>query len=212
MASSWQKFIVPVNAHFRSNRGKVIREIFPDIEEATILDLGGSLHFWECVGIKPKNLTILNVSVDRITQDAQESNDVTMQVYDGATIPYPNQHFDILVCNSVIEHIQPEDRANIASEIHRVAKRHYIQTPAYEFPIEPHFIAPFIHWLPRSIGRWLACYSLYAFLSPYGRNDVIGYFNSTKLLTRKEMCGLFPWLGIKAESFMGLRKSHIAIN
>jgi hypothetical protein len=54
-----------------------------------------------------------------------------------------DQEYDIAFSNSVIEHVGDWERqAAFASEIRRVGKNLWIQTPAKECPIEPHYLAP----------------------------------------------------------------------
>ena len=208
----WHKFIHPVTKHFRQKRGKFLKSTFPDITAWRICDLGGSRHFWEKIaidGLPRKNITIYNISADetqgRVTAS---SNEIKIILYDGKKIPATDGEFDLLVCNSVFEHVLPEDRALLALEMKRVARYIFVQTPAYSFPIEPHFIMPFVHWLPRKLGFWLVHFSPWRLLSRPTPETISSYWWGTKLLTKREMQSLFPTESIQYEKFFGVTKSY----
>ncbi len=70
----------------------------------------------------------------------------------GSRFPYGDSAFDIVISNHVIEHA--EDQAGHLAEIFRVLKPGgicYIATPNRNFPIEPHYRIPLIHYLPEDI-------------------------------------------------------------
>jgi SAM-dependent methyltransferase len=68
-------------------------------------------------------------------------------------LPFSDQEFDLAYANSVIEHIAPGRREAFASEVRRVARGWWVQTPAVSFPIEPHALLPGAHWLPLPLRR-----------------------------------------------------------
>lgn len=69
---------------------------------------------------------------------------------------FSDQSFDMVVCNSVIEPIENWlDMRITANEAKRVGKRSWIQTPAFGFPVEQHFLLPVIHWLADPFLVWL---------------------------------------------------------
>jgi SAM-dependent methyltransferase len=68
-------------------------------------------------------------------------------------LPFADNEFDLAYANSVIEHIPVNRRAAFASEVRRVARAWYVQTPAMSFPIEPHSLLPGAHWLPMSLRQ-----------------------------------------------------------
>jgi ubiquinone/menaquinone biosynthesis C-methylase UbiE len=74
---------------------------------------------------------------------------VTMIVGDARDLSmFADQSFDMVICNSVIEHVGNWlDMRVAANEARRVGKRGWFQAPAFEFPLEQHFLLPFIHWL-----------------------------------------------------------------
>ena len=96
-----------------------------------------------------------------------------------AGLPFADDEFDLAYCSSVIEHIAPPQRAAFAAELRRVARGWYVQTPAFSFPIEPHALLPFAHWLPHAVRR------------PYWRLGVAGAWEEIELLRRAEMRALF---------------------
>ncbi len=77
----------------------------------------------------------------------------SFEIYDGSVIPRPDGYYDLLLCNSVLEHVPLEQRAALSAEMARVGRQLFVQTPAKGFLIDPHFIMPLVHWVPRDVGR-----------------------------------------------------------
>ncbi len=113
-------------------------------------------------------------------------------------LPFADGAFDLAYSSSVVEHLDPADRAAYAAELRRVARGWWVQTPAYSFPIEPHALLPFAHWLPPAARR------------PYWRLGAAGSWEDIALLRRGDLAALFPGATIEAERLGGLAKSWIA--
>jgi SAM-dependent methyltransferase len=94
-------------------------------------------------------------------------------------LPFADEQFDLVYSSSVIEHVAPAKRAAFAAELRRVARGFYVQTPAFSFPIEPHALLPFAHWLPSALRR------------PYWRLGAAGEWEDISLLRRAELEALF---------------------
>jgi SAM-dependent methyltransferase len=115
--------------------------------------------------------------VDRVPRPQYPGPLVVADVLAG--LPFADGEFDLAYCSSVIEHIAPAERAAFAAELRRVARGWYVQTPAFSFPLEPHALLPFAHWLPVALRR------------PYWRLGVAGEWEHIELLRRAEMTALF---------------------
>lgn len=96
-----------------------------------------------------------------------------------AGLPFAENQFDLVYCSSVIEHVPPRRRAAFASEVCRVGRGWFVQTPARSFPIEPHSLLPGAHWLPPRVRR------------PYWRLGAAGSWEDISLLSRRELEALF---------------------
>ncbi len=119
---------------------------------------------------------------------------------DARSLPFDDGEFDVAYSNSLIEHLPPSDRPVVAAEVDRVGRRLFVQTPNRWFPVEPHALLPFVHWLPRSIGRRL------------WKLGVTGEpFDDIRLLTAGELQKLFPDAEIVRERVGPLTKSLIAV-
>jgi SAM-dependent methyltransferase len=94
-------------------------------------------------------------------------------------LPFADDEFDLVYCSSVIEHVPPPRRAAFAAELRRIGRGWFVQTPAYSFPIEPHALLPFAHWLPPAMRR------------PYWRLGAAGEWEQISLLRRREIERLF---------------------
>lgn len=209
--STWYKLLKPALKHFRTKRALSIKQRYPQIESMDVLDLGGSVHFWEEIEaiLKPKSVVIMNIAADSQSASGSGSTKDFARVvlYDGKRIPYDDQSVDLLICNSVIEHVPPADRAELVAEIQRVAKRYVLQTPANEFPLEPHLVVPLIHWMPRSLARKLVPISPMALLN--GKQRAYEMFDEVYLLDKIEVGSLFPHKEVVRERFLGLTKSYL---
>jgi hypothetical protein len=126
----------------------------------------------------------------------------------------PDRSYDILFSNSVIEHVGDWPRQQqFAAEARRVGRALWVQTPAYECPIEPHYMTPFIHYFPpsfqRKIARWFTVWGL---IERPNREQVEAMVGSIRLLRKAEMSRLFPDCEIITERLLWLiPKSYIAI-
>lgn len=209
----WVAFVDALSGRFRRRRSRILRERCPDLPRLRVLDLGGSRHFWEQMpeDMIPADLTLLNIEDDGSARShTGRLQHLKVELYDGTRIPYPDGHFDVLICNSVIEHVPPAQRAHFCSEVRRVCKRYFIQTPAYAFPIEPHFVLPAIHWLPRPVGRRFIRFGLWALLSRPTPEKMQSYFDNTHLLRARDMRALLPDAHLVRERLFGFTKSYTA--
>jgi SAM-dependent methyltransferase len=76
--------------------------------------------------------------------------EVRFVVADGRDLPFPDGAFEIGFSNAVIEHVgSREDQARLVAELLRTCRRVFIATPNAGFPVDPHTLLPFVHWLPR---------------------------------------------------------------
>lgn len=212
--SVWHRIIHPITHSFRRRRGRFMLKYFPEIGHQKICDLGGSIHFWDKLGlpVPDEHITIYNVTSEE-TQGMHPVSQrrIDVRLYDGKRIPVPDRFFDLLVCNSVLEHVPPGQRAALAAEMRRVARSVFCQTPARSFPIEPHFLMPFVHWLPRRLGFLAVHVSPWRLLSRPAASTIREYWWGTELLDKREVEGLFPGALVIPERVLGLTKSYYVV-
>jgi hypothetical protein len=121
--------------------------------------------------------------------------------------------FDLVHSNSVIEHVGGWERMQaMAHESARVGKNVYLHTPYVWFPIEPHFLTPFLHWLPLSTRSWIACrFALGNWPRARSFDEAIKAQLSSALLDKRMVESLMPKAEIHFERVLGFPKSLIAI-
>ena len=172
-----------------------------------ILDIGGSALNWSLIPIRPR-LTVVNLL--RPTKDDKE---LTWVVGDGRHLPFKNNQFDIAYSNSVIEHLSnSENQRTFAAEVARVAKLYYVQTPNRWFPIEPHLLAPVIHFFPKSLQKHLLRnFTIWGLVTRPSREKCREFLAEVRLLDRQHMRLFFPDAQLVSERFFGLPKSIIAM-
>lgn len=114
-------------------------------------------------------------------------------------LPFDDDAFDLAYSSSVVEHVAPARREAFAGEVRRVGRGWWVQTPAFGFPVEPHAVLPFAHWLPARARRAYWRLGASAIWEP-----------DLRLLRRAELEALFGATVI-AERLGPLVKSWIAL-
>lgn len=194
----------------------MIDEISVNSGSVNIIDIGGTEQYWEII---PNNyLTDRNVKITIVNLPGNivaEDHDQFSFIYaDGCDLAlYDDESFQIAHSNSVIEHVGDWDRmVQFAKELSRVSNRYFVQTPNFWFPIEPHCMTPFFHWLPKPIRIWLL---LHFQLGHWGKasstDQAVRTVESARLLNKKMVQELFSDADVLCERFLGMAKSFIAI-
>ena len=176
-----------------------------------ILDIGGLPRAWQGVPIQSE-ITILNIEpINEYEATFLQPNHIAV-IGDGTRLPFADQSFDLVYSNSVIEHLGTwEKQQAFAAEACRVGRGYWIQTPAKEFPIEPHYFGPFIHWFSKPIQkRLLRNFTLWGWLGRPDENELDYVLAELRLLTLREFRQLFQDGRMWVERVLGLPKSYTA--
>jgi SAM-dependent methyltransferase len=193
-------FQKPIRKYFQKKRFKNFSSDYGSCK--TILDVGGGRNTWDVLG-RSAGITILNILPPK------DTGGFTYVQASACDIPFPDKSFDLAFSNSAIEHVgSEENQFKFASEMLRVGKRIYCQTPSRLFPIDPHLSAPFLHWLPTSwlTPRFLRYFTLNGWLlgKPY-QYDVTW-------ISKRKLKKMFPGCKITTERFLLLPKSFTVTN
>lgn len=178
--------------------------------QTRVLDVGGSPLIWQFASVRPR-LTFLNLPSALVP--ACPADQVGA---DGRMLPFPDQSFDIVFSNSVIEHVGfKEDQNRFANEVARVGRAYWVQTPNRRFPVELHVMLPLVHYFPKALqSAILKRFSIWEKLAHPTREQrafyIDHFLNELNLLDRRALQELFPAARILSEPFLGLAKSIIA--
>lgn len=172
-----------------------------------ILDVGGTPTFWRVIGFSLPNVSVTLLNRTAATAD---SDTVTSVIGDARDMrEFADRQFDVVFSNSVIEHVGTyEDQRAMASEVRRIGRRYFVQTPNRRFPIEPHFLFPGFQFLPVSLrAGLLARHDLGWYTKAESYEAALQEVTSIRLLSEKEFRRLFPDGRLYKERFFGLTKS-----
>ncbi|HXY08560.1 MAG TPA: class I SAM-dependent methyltransferase [Terriglobales bacterium] len=202
--STTDRILWAVAAYFRRKRFKEFEKFLAGIE--TIIDFGGTPSIWTSIG--RRGVVLLNLD------EQPAPADFLVVKGDARNTSFPDLSFDLAFSNSTLEHVGTwEDQRAFASELCRVGKRIYCQTPACRFFFEPHYFTPFVDWCQFLLKHyWFVRYCTYYGLKwKPSRGQVKDFQSHLRLLTFSEMQRLFPNCEIRKERFLGMTKAYIAI-
>lgn len=137
----------------------LIKSVYEKKGRVLVADIGGTEEYWNIIPADflenhSVEITIINLP-DIQTKNAHGVFKFVAADACNLSI-FKDQYFDIAHSNSVIEHVGDwSQMIKFSREIKRIAQNYFIQTPNYWFPIEPHYMTPFFHWLPKPIKIWL---------------------------------------------------------
>ncbi len=195
---------------------EMIKSVFNEHGYVKIIDVGGTEPYWNIV---PKQyfdeykIQVLIVNLPGAVM-LEDHGSFVFAATDGCDLAdFGDKSFHIGHSNSVVEHVGDWGRmVQFAKEISRVSQKLFVQTPNYWFPIEPHFMTPFFHWLPKPIRIWLV---LHLQLGHFGKattvDEAVQIVESARLLNRAMLQELFKDAHILTEKVFWLPKSFIAV-
>ncbi len=195
----------------------LINEAYEKYGFVNIIDMGGTRRYWKI--LPEEYLSKYNIKINIVNFSSEIDGEPDEEFFsylvgnccDLADIS--DNHYHIAHSNSVIEHVGTwEKMKKFASEMERVAEKYYVQTPNFWFPIEPHCMIPFFHWLPRltrvyllqnmNVGKWSRCKDI---------DKAVYTIDSAQLINKKMFGYLFPSADKSTEKFFLLPKSLLAI-
>jgi len=209
-----------IGSKLRIKRAKrlveLIESTFNEHGLVNIVDIGGWEFYWKIVPEKVLSqnnvkITIVNIFTDKTPENHGIFNFINA---DGCHLScFNDKSFHIAHSNSVVEHVGNWNRMKLfANEIMRVSEKYYVQTPNYWFPIEPHVVCPFFHWLPRPIQLLLLLkFQLGFHTKATSVNEAMEIIDDATLLNKTMFKALFVDARIITEWFLFLPKSLIAI-
>lgn len=175
-----------------------------------ILDIGGTVNFWEKMGgIDNNNFKITLFNLEK--EEVNVSNIKSLKGELDDLNNFENEQFDIVFSNSTIEHLfNLNNQKSMAGEIRRIGKKYFIQTPNKYFPIEPHFLFPFFQFFPLGLKVWLLRnFNLGWRKRQKNKSEALKSVTEIKLLSKKDLKKLFPEGEIWKERFFGFTKSLV---
>jgi hypothetical protein len=202
---------------FRAQRFRLFKEIVDEVlakkDSCRVLDIGGTHEYWDSFGeeidfrrvqVSLLNLTVPKMNSPKLIAFAGDARNISQ---------FEDFSFDVVHSNSVIEHVgRWADMVSMAKEVRRLAKRHFVQTPYFWFPVEPHARFPLLHWMPESWRYRIIMKRKCGFWQKQDNvGDATSAIQSSLLLDKKQFQFLFPDSKIVSERAFGLTKSLIAI-
>ena len=214
-------------ARARGRRAALFRDMFNLDADTRVLDLGGGpgIHIHSVLQgtlVRPSNVCIADISAEALERGRADFGYVPMLLDESGRLPFEDGSFDVVYCSSVIEHVTVPKREvwdvrsgrefrerafshqrAFAREIERVGRQYFVQTPYRWFVLEAHSWLPFLSWLPRR-----AMLPVLKFARRFWpRRTQPDWY----LLNKRELASLFEGAEIRAEKWMGLTKSIMAV-
>jgi hypothetical protein len=145
----------PIHGRLRAQRSDLAVRIMQPAPSMSLLDIGGAAGYaGEYDKLRSLFRRVLVVNLDAGNEKALLPN-VEFEVADGCALPYPDESFDWVFSNAVIEHVGDRRKQEaFAREMQRVARiGYFLATPNKHFFLDPHTYFPFYHLLPEGMQR-----------------------------------------------------------
>jgi hypothetical protein len=199
-----------LGARQRARRWRWLTQTFPDLDQMTVIDLGGQLSTWHRAPVRAKHVHVVNLTKPPTELPSWAEVDRG----DACALPehIRSRRYDLVFSNSVLEHVGGhERRLRFADTVHALSGAHWVQTPYRYFPIEPHWLVPGLQFLPVALRASIAYRWPLAYTPGRGKAAVLSTVLWTDLVDRTQMRVYFPDSRLRAERVLGLTKSLIAV-
>jgi hypothetical protein len=173
---------------------------------AQLLDVGGTTEFWRDRIPEGIVVTLINLF------DQEPLSGMQVMVGDACDLGrFASNSFDIVFSNSVLCLVGGWERQQqMASEIRRVGRRHFVQTANQGFPLDWRTLVPFFHWLPATAQAWFfRRVSVGRYRRAANATEAKELATRVRDLKLSELKLLFPESDIVPERVCGLVKSFM---
>lgn len=146
----------------RKRKLDLFNSIIMPTENTRVLDVGAEVDPSGAEGLQfidfypwKNRISAINLSPAHISSIKRLYPEVEAVIGDACELPWPDNYFDVVYSNAVIEHLGSLERQQkMAAEIMRVGKRWFVTTPNRWYPFEFHLRLPFVTWLPNHGYLW----------------------------------------------------------
>jgi len=187
-----------VSLRSRERKLRLFLELFDPGPDTTVVDVGvtdaafgdgSSDNFFEAFYPWPERITAVgHTGLDRF---AAAFPRVTTVQADGRELPFADGAFDLGFSNAVVEHVNGgrDGQRRFIAELCRVAGHVFVTTPNRWFPVDPHSLLPFVHWLPDGDlrRRALRARGFDDVLAPLGPGELASLFPYPVRIVRRGM-------------------------
>ena len=211
----------------QARRKATFQSYFQLNKETKILDLGAwngdhISRLLDGLDYTPSNITLADIDEVALKKAHEKYGFDYIVMKEGEDLPFEDDHFDVVYCNSVIEHVtipkseiwdvrsslefknrSLEQQHVFAKELARIGKEYFVQTPHRHFPIESHTWLPLVAFLPRPIQTPL--------IGITNKWWVKGTDPDWYLLDEKQLQEMFPEAKVEIEMVWGFPRSIMAI-
>jgi hypothetical protein len=188
--SPFRRLLKTLSHKSRTRKFELLHALFRPRPDDRVLDIGASGEVFlryslEDVYPHPERIVAGGNEFHQIVSARQYYPLPRYAVFDGCTLPFPDQSFDLVFSNAVIEHILgPGRQKQFAREVMRVGKSWFVTTPNYWYPFESHYHLPFIQFLPQAAQR--------EYNRLLGTHIPKGTVQELALLSARQLRALFP--------------------
>lgn len=201
-------------ARARARRWDTVQRLFPDLRDMRVVDLGGTVESWRRAPVRPRQVSVVNLfepgesQEDWLVPVTGDATDARVAIKaSGAPTDY-----DLVFSNSLLEHVGGHaKRCDLAAEVHALAEYHWVQTPYRYFPVEPHWLFPFMQFLPVRARIAIAMHWPLVHTRPTSFAAAKSSVLWTELIGIEELQAYFPKSTIIRERMAGLAKSLTAV-
>ena len=176
----------------------------------SVVDLGGRADSWLRAPVRPASVHVINLE----PTSEELPSWIRADEADACNLPssISSSHYDLVFSNSVIEHVGGHSpRMQFAASVHKLAERHWVQTPYRYFPIEPHWLFPGFQFFPLNIRAELSRRWPLVHTPSASHEEGLRAAMGVELLSKAEMAYYFPDSALHSERIGGMIKSLIAV-